>query len=382
MKDNSIHLDSPDLGSNEKDSLIACIESGYVSTFGPYVSEFEKRFARALGTDNAVATQSGTAGLHMALYELGIGTGDEVILPVLTFVATANAVRHVDARPVFVDVDPETWTIDPAKIESAVTSRTKAIIPVHLYGNPCEMDEIEYIASRHGLHIVEDATESLGASYKGKPTGTFGAFGVFSFNGNKLITTGGGGMVIGKEFPRIEHIRFLINQARDEGTGYHHSETGFNFRMTNLEAALGLAQLERMTGFLEKKKRIFEIYEEHFRKNEHINLQQTCVQGKSACWMTSVAIDATSAGMDVRTVQDRLKARGIPTRRVFPPLVTFPPYHDSEVRKYHTAYSIYENGLNLPSSTLNNNSQISYVASSVCDILSYQTRKSPIKLSL
>ena len=153
----------------------------------------------------------------MALYELGIGPGDEVILPVLTFVATANAVRHVGADPVFVDVDPETWTIDPESISSAISPRTKAIIPVHLYGNPCAMDEIIAIAERKAVFIIEDATESLCSTYKGRLTGTFGDFGVFSFNGNKLITTGGGGMIVGRHKNRLDHIRTLVNQARVEG---------------------------------------------------------------------------------------------------------------------------------------------------------------------
>ena len=223
-----IYLDKPNLGTLEKRSVNACLESSFVSTFGPFVSDFEKEFANFVGHGDAVSLQSGTAGLHMALYELGIGEGDEVILPVLTFVATANAIKYVGARPVFVDVDPLTWNVDPARVENAVTDKTRAIIPVHLFGNPCAMDDIVSIAKKYDLFIIEDATESLGAKYRGKYTGTFGDFGVFSFNGNKVITTGGGGMIIGNDKVRIKHIRFLINQARDEEKGYFHQEIGFN----------------------------------------------------------------------------------------------------------------------------------------------------------
>jgi len=198
MSKHTIHLDSPNLGDLEKEYLIKCIDSGFVSTYGPFVPEFEKKFANFLNCSVAVSVQSGTAGLHMAIYELGIGEGDEVIIPALTFVSTANAVKYVGAKPVFADVDPITWNIDPNSIRKLVNKKTKAIIAVHLYGNPCSMDEILTISRQNNLFLIEDATESLGSKYMGQATGNFGDFGVFSFNGNKIITTGGGGMIVGK----------------------------------------------------------------------------------------------------------------------------------------------------------------------------------------
>ena len=247
-----IHLDTPNIGMPEKKYLNRAIDSGYVSTIGPFVPEFETRFAKYLGVKDAVSTQSGTAAIHMALHELGVGRGDEVIVPALTFVATVNPIVYVGAKPIFVDVDIKTWTISPEEITKKITKRTKAIIPVHSYGNPCNIEKIIKIAHEHDIFVVEDATESLGARFKGKHTGTWGDFGCFSFNGNKLITTGGGGMVVGNNKKKLGHIKFLINQARDESKGYFHPEVGFNYRMTNIEAALGLAQMGRLEGFLKK----------------------------------------------------------------------------------------------------------------------------------
>jgi len=211
-----IYLDSPDIrGGLEKRYLNDAIDKGYVSTAGSFVAEFEEKFAGYLDSQCAVSTQSGTAAIHMALYELGIGKGDEVIVPALTFAATVNPVVYVGASPVFVDVDIKTWNIAPDEIEKRITEKTKAIIPVHLYGNPCDMDTIMGIAKRHNLYVIEDATESLGARYKSGHTGTFGDFGCYSFNGNKIITTGGGGMIVGKDTGRLGHIKFLVNQGRD-----------------------------------------------------------------------------------------------------------------------------------------------------------------------
>jgi len=206
----------------------------------------------------------------MALYEVGIGPGDEVIVPVLTFVATVNPIKYVGATPVFVDVDIHTWNIDPAKIEENITKKTKAIIPVHLYGNPCNMDEITKIAYKHNLYVIEDATESLGAKHKGVHTGTLGDLGCFSFNGNKVITTGGGGMVIGNNEKHLAHIKFLVNQARDESKGYYYPEIGFNYRMTNLEAAVGLAQFKRLNDFLVKKRTFNMIYRDELKSCKEI----------------------------------------------------------------------------------------------------------------
>lgn len=355
-----LFLDAPNLGEREKKYLLQAVDTGYVSTIGPFVPEFEKKFAHYSGVRKAVSTQSGTAAIHIALYELGIGGGDEVIVPALTFIATVNPVIYVGAKPVFVDVDIETWNIDPKKIEKSITKRTKAIIPVHLYGNPCNMDEIMKIAKKYNLYVIEDATESLGAKYKGRYMGTFGELGCFSFNGNKIITTGGGGMVAGNDAKELEHIKFLANQARDEAKGYYHPEIGFNYRMTNVEAALGLAQMEKLDNFLEKKRALNRIYREEFKNIKSIHFQEEYPGAESSCWLTCIIFE-----QNVVNLQEKLKEKDIPTRRIFMPLVEFPPYEKYKQEDYKNSYYIYEKGLCLPASTLNSEDDIRYVCKAI-----------------
>ena len=352
------HLDAPNLGNLEKNYLAKAIDTGYVSTIGPFVPEFEEAFAKYIGTKRAVSVQSGTAALHMTLYELGIGKEDEVIVPCLTFIATINPVLYVGAKPVIVDVDPETWNIDPEKVKKAITSKTKAIIPVHLYGNSCDMDAIMGIAKEYNLYVIEDATESLGATYKGMFTGAFGHFGCFSFNGNKLITTGGGGMIASDNEVGTKHIKFLVNQARDESKGYYHPEMGFNYRMTNIEAALGLAQLERLEEFLEKKREFRRIYQETLGGLSYIKLQKEHNKAKGSWWLTCVKIEKD---IDVGGLIQKLKEEGIQTRKVFVPACEM-PYLKKYSKSCPNAYEIYRKGICLPSSTLNSIETIEKVA--------------------
>ena len=364
-----IYLDDPNLGALEKEYLLRAIDSNFVSTAGPFVPEFEEKFAGYLGVKSCVSTQSGTAALHMTLVELGVGPGDEVILPALTFVAPANAVMYVGATPVLVDVDPGTWNISPAAIAAALTPRTKAIIPVHLYGNPCDMTAIMAIADRHGLFVIEDATESLGATLNNKFAGTFGDFGCFSFNGNKLITTGGGGMIATNRPEKAEHLKFLVNQARDASRGYFHPEVGYNYRMTNLEAALGLAQFSRLPEFLQKKRAILAAYERELAGVAGIRLQQSYPGAASAAWLSSIVVDTTELGITIGEIQAKLKERGIPTRRFFYPLGELPLYQQYTPVRCDNARRLYDNGLNLPSSTLNSMEDISFVTATVREIV-------------
>ncbi len=361
-----IYLDAPDLGGIEKSWLNKAIDSGYVSTLGPFVPEFERIFAGYLNIEKAVSTQSGTAALHIALHELDIGQGDEVIVPALTFVATANPVVYLYATPVFADVDPHTWNIDPADVERKVTKKTKAVIPVHLYGNPCDMDEINRIAKKHSIYVLEDATESLGAKYKGRYVGTFSDFGCFSFNGNKIITTGGGGMVVGNDAERLDHIKFLVNQAKDESKGYYHPEIGFNYRMTNIEAALGLAQMERLEAFLLKKRRFNKLYREELGDIGYIKFQEGYDGAESSCWFTGIFFEK---GLDIPALQKALKERGVPTRRIFTPVTEFPLYKGCNRDDLSNTYRIYERGLCLPGSTLNTEDDISYVCKTIKEIV-------------
>jgi len=373
-----LFLDAPNLGDLEKKKLLECVDSNYVSTVGPFVNEFEERFSRFLDAKSAVSVQSGTAAIHMALVELGIGPGDEVILPALTFVASANPVLYVGANPVFVDVDPLSWTLDPKKTEQAITKKTKAIIPVHLYGNPCDMDSLVKLANENDLAIIEDATESLGAKWKRQYTGTMGDFGCFSFNGNKLITTGGGGMVVAKDITKAKHIKFLVNQAREANKGYFHEELGYNYRMTNLEAALGLAQMERLDKFLQQKKAFAKIYRDILSDLPFIRFQEELPYGESSWWLPSMIIDAE--GIAIADFQLQLNEAGIPTRRLFGPLVDYP-----YLRKYlkHDEYSIarnlYQKGINLPASTLNSKEDTAKAAEIIRSFLTNRLMKGQSK---
>lgn len=357
-----IYLDAPNLGRLEKHYLDDAIDSGYVSTIGPFVSKFEEKFAKYLGGKKAVSTQSGTAALHVALYELGIGEGDEVIVPALTFIATVNPVVYVGAKPVFVDVDIKTWNISPDKITKKITKRTKAIIPVHFYGNPCNMDEIMKIARKYNIYVIEDATESLGARYKGKYTGTFGDLGCFSFNGNKIITTGGGGMVVGNNEKRLDHIKFLVNQAIDEPKGYSYPKIGFNYRMTNIEAALGLAQLKRLNQFLAKKRNFRAIYQNELRRINNICLQDEYVGAASSFWFVCITFKDE---INIIEFMKKLSEKGVPTRRIFMPVTEFPPYQSYRDNGYQNCYKIYNTGLCLPSSTLNSEKDILLACSAI-----------------
>ena len=353
-----IELDAPNLSGREKKYLCRCLDKGLISTFGPFVVEFEEKLSRYAKAKRGVSLQSCTAAIQICLHELGIGKGDEVIVPFLTFVATVNPVLYTQAKPVFVDVDAGTWNINPEEIKRAITKRTKAIIPVHLYGNPCNMDAIMGIARKYGLYVIEDAAQALGARYKGRYAGTFGDFGCFSFNGNKVITTGGGGMVVGNNLKRLSHIKYLANQARDDAQEYYHSEMGFNYRMTNIEAALGLAQLERLDSFLAKKSEFNRIYKEELEGCDFIDFQEEYANAISSHWLTCIVFKKR---INIPLLQKNLKAKGIPTRRTYMPLVAFPPYAKYRSRRLNNSCSIYERGLCLPGSTLNSNEDIHYV---------------------
>lgn len=360
-----IELDAPNLSDIEKEYLCKCLDSNFVSTFGLFVQEFEKKFTKYIGAKSAVSTQSGTAAIHIALYELGIRQDDEVIVPSLTFVATINPILYVGAKPVIVDIDPDTWNIDPCEIKRAITKNTKAIIPVHLYGNPCDMDAITKLAKEYGLFIIEDATESLGAKYRKKQTGTFGDLGCFSFNGNKIITTGGGGMVVGKNEDRLDHIKFLVNQARDDSEGYYHPEVGFNYRMTNLEAALGLAQLERIDKFLKKKREFRKIYNDILGDLGYVKFQKEYNTAEGSWWLTCIKIEKI---IDINNLIQKLKKKGIPTRRIFMPACEM-SYLKNYSRSCPIAYDIYMKGICLPSSTLNEEGNIKKATLTIREIL-------------
>ncbi|MGA2287881.1 DegT/DnrJ/EryC1/StrS family aminotransferase [Bradyrhizobium sp.] len=345
MSDSFIPISKPFIGAREKELVLDALNSGWVSSIGKYIDEFEAGFARYCGTKYAIAVSNGTTGLHLALAALGLKPGDEVIVPDLTFVATANAVAYTGATPVLADIAPDTLCIDPASVRSLLSERTKAIIPVHLYGHPADMDAVMEIGDAHGIAVIEDAAEAHGAEYKGRRVGGIGKCGVFSFYGNKVITTGEGGMVTTNDPEFCEHARRLRDHAMSPRRRYFHEELGFNYRITNLQAALGVAQLERIGDFLDRRAEIMSWYRSQIATTEGVRLNRVKNWAKSAFWMVCLEVDWLDEARRDELMQ-RLKARGIDTRPYFCALSSMPMYRQPPLpvaaRKSRT-------GLNLPS---------------------------------
>src|SRR6266498_5612724 len=257
-----IPVAAPSIGEEEIANVMEAMRSGWISSLGAFIGEFEREFAAFCGARHGVAVSNGTVSLHLALVAAGVGPGDEVVIPSLTFVATANVVRYCGATSVFVDSERETWQLDPAALEARITPRTRAIIPVHLYGHPCDMDPILQFAARRGLAVVEDAAEAHGAQYRGRRVGGLGTTGCFSFYGNKLITTGEGGICVTDDGALAERLRLLRDHGMDPKRTYWHDTVGYNYRMTNLQAAVGVAQFKKLGAFIEKKRQIARRYAE------------------------------------------------------------------------------------------------------------------------
>jgi len=344
-----IPVAEPLLGKEELENVIKAVNSGWISSKGEFIEKFEKEFAKYCGVKYGVSTSNGTTALHLALTALGIKEGDEVIIPDLTFIATVNAVTYCGARPVFVDSRPEYWCIDPEKIEEKITPRTRAIIPVHLYGHPCDMDAIMDIAKKYDLFVIEDAAEAHGAEYKGKKVGSFGDISCFSFYGNKIITTGEGGMCLTNNEELADKMRILRDHGMNPKKRYWYDVIGFNYRMTNIQAAIGLVQLQKIDKFIEKKRQIARWYEEGLKElaeKEMITLHPQMKWAKCVYWMYSILIK-DKFGMKRDELMKKLEENGIETRPLFYPVHTMPPYKSDE--RFEIAEKIARKGINLPS---------------------------------
>jgi len=338
-----IPVASADLGELEKKYLTEAFESGYISGTGPFVERFEREFALSVHAEHSVACSSGTTALHLVLKSLGIGPGDQVIVPDLTYVATANAVSYCGATPVFADVEPDTWCISARTIEPLLRGSTVGIIPVHLYGHPCDMGPILRLADSRGLFVVEDAAQAHGARACGQPMGDGSTAATYSFYGNKLMTTGEGGMITTDDLELADHVRRLRGHAMDPDRRYHFTEIGFNYRMPNLCAAIGLAQLERLTSHLERRRHLVNIYRDQLSTPLQLRCQQEQSWARSAWWLFSVIL--RGGAPDRRRAETELRKAGIDTRPVFPPL-SDQPFHVPA----HTpvAHTLAAGGLNLP----------------------------------
>lgn len=356
---------TPALDGREEKYVLDAVRSGWISSLGQYVTRFEAQFAAFCGVEHAVSVCNGTASLHLAIHALGIGPGDEVIVPSLTFVASANAVAYTGARPVFADVDAQTWCIDPEDAARLVTPRTRAIMPVHLYGHPADMDAINALAERHGLHVIEDAAEAHGAEVCGRRAGALGDIGSFSFYANKIVTTGEGGMLTTDDAALAARCRMLRDHAMPPQNRYWHDEVGFNYRMTNLQAAVGVAQMERIDGFIRRKRRIASLYAEHLCDVPGVLLPVERAGCTNVYWMYSILVEpAYGRSRDELIVL--LRERGIDSRPFFHPLDTLPPYRSGEVRPVAQHLSLV--GLNLPSAPALTDEQVIYIAQTIREL--------------
>ena len=322
-----IPLCIPEIKGNEWNYIKDCLDTNWVSSVGSYVNKFEEDFARFINAKKAVVTMNGTAALELALRTLGIASGDEVIVSSMTFISPVNTIKYVGAEPVFVDVCEDTWVMDAEKIEELITAKTKAILPVHIYGHPADMDKIMEIAKKYNLYVIEDATESLGSLYNNQAVGTIGHIGCYSFNGNKLITTGAGGMLVTNNEGFAERAKFLSTQTKivGENKAFYHPEIGYNFRMPNVLAAMGCAQLEKIEEYIEAKRKHAYIYNELLKDVKGISLPVEKNNIRNVYWLYSIVIDD-----DYPITRDelikKLRENGVDSRPFFMPVHEMPPY--------------------------------------------------------
>lgn len=343
---NKIPVAEPLLDGNEMEYVADCVRSGWVSSIGKYVGRFEEMFAEFCEAEHGVSVFNGTVALHLALAALGIGPGDEVIVPTLTFVATANTVVYTGARPVFVDSEARTWNISPESVREAITPRTRAIVPVHVYGHPCDMDALAQVAGEHGLYLVEDAAEAHGARYRGRRVGALGDAGCFSFYGNKILTTGEGGILVTNDGKLAALARHLKDHAMSHEKRYWHDTVGFNYRMTNIQAALGVAQMERIEELIETRRRNADHYNRRLAGERGITTPPAADWAQNVYWMYSVLVE-DEFGMGRDEVMDALREKGIDTRPFFYPNHVLPPYNTGQ--SLPVAENLGRRGINLPS---------------------------------
>ena len=361
-----IPLCVPEIKGNELRYITECLDTNWVSSAGTFVDRFEAMLAEFVGTKFAVATVNGTASLHIALLVAGVQPDDEVLVSTLTFIAPANAIRYVGAWPVFVDSEPTYWQMDPDKVVSFLElechwsngelrnkttgRRVKAIIPVHLLGHPVDLDPILAVAKKFGLAVIEDATESLGAKYKGQMVGHLGDIACFSFNGNKLITTGGGGMLVTDDEEWANRARHLTTQAKADPVEYIHDEIGYNYRLTNIQAAMGCAQMEMIDSYIEAKRRIAASYYQGLESLLGLEPMVQAPWAESVFWLFSILVDEAKYGMSSRELLSKLGEAGIQSRPLCQPMHLSPAYADLKPADCPMSGRLFQEGLSLPCS--------------------------------
>jgi dTDP-4-amino-4,6-dideoxygalactose transaminase len=366
-----IYLSPPDVGDTERHMLLEAFDSNWIAPLGPNVDAFEREMADYLGVAGAAALSSGTAALHLALIALGVGAGDEVIVPTLTFAATANAVLYVGARPAFIDSDAATWNIDPALLADELEARSRrgrlpaAVIAVDLYGRCADWDATLAACSRYDIPVVDDAAEALGASYRGRQAGTFGACGVLSFNGNKIMTTGGGGMLVSDQRELTDRARHLATQARDPAPHYAHSEIGFNYRLSNLLAAVGRGQVRRLSSMVSRRCEINARYRRELSGVPGLDFMPSQPRVAPNYWLTVVTLDAHEYGASPEDVRKQLEHLDIEARPAWKPMHLQPVFAGLPVRGGTVAEEIFRTGLCLPSGSSMTDDDVDRVAEAV-----------------
>ncbi|MGA1338572.1 MAG: DegT/DnrJ/EryC1/StrS family aminotransferase [Opitutales bacterium] len=350
-----MYLSPPDIGSAEIEHVLEAFQSNWIAPAGPNLDAFEEDFAILVGSKHAIAVSSGTAALHLALRLAGVGPGDEVLCSSLTFIASAAPITYLGAKPVFVDSEDQSWNMDPALacavIERKVKAgkKPKALVLVHLYGQSADIAPIKACCDQHGVKLIEDAAEALGATYGESSPGSFGLAGIHSFNGNKIITTGGGGMLVTDDAELAKQARFLATQARDASPHYQHSTIGYNYRLSNIAASIGLGQLTRLAGKVSRRRGHFKAYAEAFRDLPGVVMQPEAPWGQSTRWLTCLTIDPRIAGVTREQVRLALEAENIEARPVWKPMHLQPVFAGTEMHGGKVSEHLFENGLCLPS---------------------------------
>lgn len=375
---NRILLSVAEMGGTEQEWIEKAFKDNWIVPLGPNVDEFESRLEHFLGKGNVVALSAGTAAIHLGLVMLGVGIGDEVICQSFTFAASANPIKYQGATPIFVDSEPETWNMDPIALENAIIDRfnktgkyPKAIIPVHLYGMPAKMDEINAIANKYSIPIVEDAAEALGSEYKNRNCGTLGNYGALSFNGNKIITTSGGGALICPNEEAANKVKFYATQARENKPYYYHNVIGYNYRLSNISAGIGCGQMEVLNHHINRRREIHKIYSDEFAKVDGIEVQQNPSNDfNSNFWLSTILLDCNKIEKSPNEIRVSLNQLNIETRLLWRPMHMQPVYESAPYYGGNIAEKLFDRGLCLPSSSCLTDEEVYRVINSIKQVIS------------
>jgi dTDP-4-amino-4,6-dideoxygalactose transaminase len=376
-----ILLSTPHMGEHEYKFVTEAFETNWIAPIGPHVDAFEREFCQTVGSSNAAAVTSGTAALHLALKLVGVGVGDEVFCSSLTFSASANPIAYLGAKPVFIDSDRTSWNMDPNLLVAALEQKAKlgklpkAVILVHLYGQSADIDPILEACNRFGVPMIEDAAEALGAAYKGKSPGTFGKIGIFSFNGNKIITTSGGGMLVSEDAAITTKARFLATQARDPAPHYQHSEIGYNYRLSNVLAGIGRGQLMVLKDRVNSRRHNCEVYEQALGQIPGIEFMPEAEWSYATRWLTCLTIDPVAFGADREQVRLALADAQIEARPVWKPLHMQPIFQDCECFGGEVSEDLFERGLCLPSGSNLTDAELNRVIETILKVRSSASTK-------